>query len=465
MNRLFALIAIILLLFTGCTKTHNNVVVGAAVYNNESEHKNITIPDPLSTNGLMEGEEVENNINAGQLSEDKQLTKEAQEKNVTESDVIVNKEDMKDEKDNLAAYKEIVLKTFESKVPDEVVMNIKYNKYEVPTDYLLILSEEANIREKPFTSAKSIGKARYFEKVNLIAEVKGEYTEKYKTDKWYKVAFKEGDKVQNGYILSGLAKQREFQFDKVYEAVYRAKDEVDNSICAYITNYKNRIGTAPLFNGSTKDSFGIQRSQSAPAYYEPNFGAKFRYISDGTLVSILAETDSFYKVRTLNFNGEYYIPKMYISFADTLKELTKVVVVDRKNQNECVFELINGKWNLISFIYATTGENAKNKLPTDLGYYTVMQKLVRFSYLDDVTKKIAGYAPYAVRFNGGAYIHGVPVDYVKKGGKNVDPGIQEYLFTVGTVPRSHKCVRNYTSHAKFLYDWIEIGKSAVIVIE
>jgi len=41
----------------------------------------------------------------------------------------------------------------------------------------------------------------------------------------------------------------------------------------------------------------------------------------------------------------------------------------------------------------------------------------------------------------------------------------EYSSTIGTTPRSHKCVRNYTSHAKYLWDWSEIGKTAVIVIE
>ncbi|WP_010248616.1 L,D-transpeptidase family protein [Acetivibrio cellulolyticus] len=471
MKKALAYIYITLLLLAGCrTNAVESEVLSNNVYDNvyktENECDTVKIPGPLGTDEpLKDDGDVEKNINADQLSEDRELTKEAEEKNVTESDVIVDQEGIKSEKDNLVSDEETILKTFESKVPKEVVMNIKYNKYEVPTDYLLILSSEINIREKPSTSSKVIGCAHYFEKVNLIAEVQGEFIAKYNTDKWYKIALKVGGKVQNGYILSNLAEPRGFQFNKMFEAVKRAKSEMESNTSAYITNYKNRVGLAPLYNGSTKDKFGILRNQSAPAYYEPNLGANFRYITDGTLVSTLAETDSFYKIRTLNFDGEYYVPKKYLSFRKTIKELTKVVVVDRKNQNEGVFELIDGKWNLISYIYATTGENSKHKLPTDLGYYMAIQKVEKFSYLDDVTKQIAGYAPYAIRFNGGAYIHGVPVDYVLKDGKRVDPGIQEYLFTVGTVPRSHKCVRNYTSHSKFLYDWIEIGKSAVIVIE
>jgi len=327
------------------------------------------------------------------------------------------------------------------------------------------MSEGANIREKPSVSAKVIRTAHYFEKINLIAEVQGEFLDKHGTDKWYKISFKSEDKVQEGYILSKLAQVRNFQFDKMVESVKKAKSEIDANTSAYITNYKNSLGTAPLYKGSTKDKFGIQRYQSAPAYYEPNLGSEFRYFSDGTIISVIEETEGFYKVRALSFEGEYYVPKKYVSFRESIETLTKVIVVDRKNQNEGVFELIEGKWNLISYTYATTGENARYKLPTDLGYFMAIEKVSRFLYLSDTTKQVAGYAPYGIRFNGGAYIHGVPVDYIIKNGKRVDPGMQEYSYTIGTVPKSHKCIRNYTSHAKFLYDWIEIGKSIVIVIE
>lgn len=399
MKRAFVLLPIILLFLTACDKkTDNNIAVRNEVYNevynSESEHDRIVTPDTNVTAEPLKGE--------------------AEEKNVTESDVIVDQKELESGKGDLTEYREIMLKTFESKVPEEVVINKKYSKYEVPTDYLLILSDEINIREKPSSSAKVIGKAQYFEKVNLVAEVQGEYLEKYKTDKWYKIAWKVDNKVQNGYILSILAEKREFQFDKMFEAVNTAQNELDKNTSAYITNYKNRAGTAPLYKGRTKDKFGIQRNQAAPAYYEPNLGAEFRYISDGALVSIIAETDSFYKIHALNFEGEYYVPKKYISFRESIEKLSKVVVVDRKNQNEGVFELIDGKWNLISYTYATTGENSKHKLPTDLGYYMAIQKVAKFTYLDDATKQIAGYAPYAIRFNGGAYIHGVPVDYIKK---------------------------------------------------
>lgn len=59
---------------------------------------------------------------------------------------------------------------------------------------------------------------------------------------------------------------------------------------------------------------------------------------------------------------------------------------------------------------------------------------------------------------GGAYLHGVPVNYP-------DNKLIEYSWTLGTTPRSHMCVRNATSHAKFMYDWAEVEKTLVIVFD
>ena len=95
--------------------------------------------------------------------------------------------------------------------------------------------------------------------------------------------------------------------------------------------------------------------------------------------------------------------------------------------------------------------------------YEDKEKVAIYHFL---IKEIDGYAPYAIRFSGGAYIHGVPVKYVKsESGDLSDPGMREFLSSIGTTPLSHRCVRNYTSHAKFLYDWIRIANAAVIVIE
>jgi hypothetical protein len=350
-----------------------------------------------------------------------------------------------------------------------VTVRLQYTRYFIPTTYILITAGGANIRETPDARSRIVGKAAYHTKVPVRALVRGAYAANYQTDLWYEVEQIVQDQTVHGYILASLAEYRTFQFTKMAEAVSSLQHEVDGQLTAYINNYKNRSGVPPLYQGQTRDAWGVKRYQSAPAYLAPSAQGDFRYIAAGTLVTILGQTDTLYRIRTLNFPGEYYVPKRYVSLKNSIDRLTKVIVVDRRNQNEGVFEYAFGRWYLISYTFATTGEQARYKEPTDLGYYMAIEKAGKFLYLDDVTRVIDGYAPYALRFSGGAYIHGVPVNiprYLVQGNHVLSyPPMIEYSSTIGTVPRSHKCVRNYTSHAKFLWDWAEIGKTAVIVIE
>lgn len=362
-----------------------------------------------------------------------------------------------------------VITRYESPLPVGLTVDLKYTNYSIDPDYILITGWGANIRQTPDSDALKIGQASYYEKLKAVALVQGEYSDTYKTDLWYEVIQRKAGQEIHGYILAALGEHRHFQFQKMADAYNALKNEVDYTLTAYIANYKNRSGVAPLHQGSAVDAFGVKRYQSAPAYYSETTSADFRYLPDGTLLTILAESETFYRVRSLNFDGELFVPKKYVSLANSIGRLNQVIVIDRKNQNEGVFEYVNGRWQMISFIYATTGQQAKYKEPTPLGYYMAIERVSKFIYLDDVTRLNAGYAPYAIRFGGGAYIHGVPVDF--RAGQVVNnrivgwPPMKEYSSTIGTTPRSHKCVRNYTSHAKFLYDWYSPGQAAVIVIE
>ncbi len=419
-----------------------------------------------------------------EIEESMDITEKAVRKAITEQQVMVsqkefeqalNHEELLETEHDIASLEleqenieEIIeVEVFESRIPDGLTIDLSYDQYPSGHNYALIMTNTLNVRAEPAIEDNIISKVYYFEKVNLDAIVKGQYLEKYDSDLWYRILWKDGEKIREGFVFSELAQARTYQFDKMYEKVKLLKEELDKNTTAYISNYKNINGRAPLFNGKVKDDLGTARSQSAPAYYDLDDKNEFRYLEDGTLLTIFGENDSktHYNVRTIEEGLEFYVPKKYVSFSNSIEELTQAVVVDRKNQNEGVFEFVDGKWRLISYIFATTGAKAQYKMPTSLGYWMAIGTQPKFIYLDDITKEVAGYAPYTTRFNAGAYIHGVPVNYSIVNGAKVDPGMKEYLFTIGTVPRSHKCVRNYTSHAKFLYDWIEIGKAAVIVIE
>ncbi|MGI6704726.1 MAG: L,D-transpeptidase family protein [Clostridia bacterium] len=410
-----------------------------------------------------EQEGIEENINCDDLEEDQEMTEGAEEDHITQEDVGVAPEN--EEFDELDSVEISVIREFETQLPAGYQEALEYDKYPIGFDYVLIQVASANIREEPSTSARIVAGAQRYERLSLRREVRGEYHEQYETDSWYEVYWKEGDAIQTGYLLAPLAEVRRFQFDKMAEVIERLMTDVEAGKMAYVHSYKNVKGSPPLWKGKTVDEYGNRRSQSAPGYLEPDTKGEFRYIPDGTLLKVLKEEKNLVLVWVPSFQGQYWIPRKYIRFYPDMQEITKVIVVDRSQQNQAAFHIGPGGVRLVSYTLATTGKKGPYSFETPLGMYMAIQKRDRFQYYGDGTTIIEGYAPYAVRFSGGGYIHGVPVNYQTIDGQRVDPGMKEYLHTIGTDPRSHMCVRNYTSHAKFLYDWVEIGKSAVIVVE
>lgn len=351
-------------------------------------------------------------------------------------------------------------------VPEEIAVNLKYNKYFINYDYVVINTGSVNIREAPGLEGRVIRATYSHEKLNLLETVKGQYIQKYDCDQWCHVYWwdNKGEK-QFGFLLSKLVGVRRFQFDKMLEQLIKMEEELKKGTITYVDNYKNRKGYSPLYKGHTYDAYGVRRTQSAPGYLNLSDKTQFIYIEDGSLVRILSSNETHYHVIVLKNNIKCWVPKKYMSSSKRLAELKKVIIIDRYNQNEGVFEKIDNQWVLVSYTLATTGAKAKHKIETPLGYYFALETRKKFIYLHDETKEIAGYAPYAVRFTGGSYIHGVPVNYRIKEEKRIDPGHIEYTSTIGTLPLSHRCVRNYTSHAEFLYNWVEIGKTIVVIID
>jgi lipoprotein-anchoring transpeptidase ErfK/SrfK len=266
------------------------------------------------------------------------------------------------------------------------------------------------------------------------------------------------------YDIEG--KPRVFQFEKMAGTFKKADEEFGKGEITYVDNYKNQNGYAPYYHGQTVDAAGTRQSASAPGYADLSDKNEFVYIPDGTLVRVIEEASDFTKVSLVEDGSEYFVPSKYVRTEHYLTDLNKAIAVDVSNQNIAVFEKRPEGWTVVSYSLATTGKVGKYHQPTPLGYFYAIEKRERFYYVKDGTNEIEGYAPYAVRFTAGAYIHGVAAAYQYSGdGTRIDPGIQEFSSTIGTVPLSHKCVRNYTSHAKFIYDWYVQGETIVVVID
>lgn len=340
-----------------------------------------------------------------------------------------------------------------------VAFQLKYDKYPLTYTYLLVQNETVNIRRGPFMTEPVLRAVYRNEKLNYIETITND-------SKWYHVTWQENGQQLFGFINADVATKRVFQFDKMHEAVLKAEKVSDVGPLTYINNYHNLKGYAPLYQGEELDKIGGRRSQSAPGYPDPADLNKFNYLGDGTLVRVLASGSQYTRVALVKDERVYFVPNKYIATPAAVTAVKKAVVIDRANQNEVVFEKIGQEWKVISYTLATTGATGKYHQPTPLGYYYGIERRERFYYYKDGTTTIQGYAPYTIRFAGGAYVHGVPVNYkFNSEGGRVDPGRIEFSKTLGTVPLSHKCVRNFTSHAKFLYDWYTPGEVIVVVIE
>ncbi len=261
---------------------------------------------------------------------------------------------------------------------------------------------------------------------------------------------------------------RYHQWDKMREALRRVEQIQENEPhWGVFQNKSNSKGESPLVKEWHRDEYkrvadrnNLERWQSVPLYNFDDPGVPELYGRDGSPAKILEEDSlGYYFVETVNFDGRWRVPKKYVRRLDDNTKFEHVIIVDRTMQSIVTFEKSGDKWLVRSLNPATTGaHNPPYQQPTPLGMHVVQEKKAKMFYTVDGSSQIAGYAPWASRFSGGGYVHGVPTNSV-----NAQP--IEYGWTLGSIPRSHMCVRNATSHAKFVYDWAPTLKSLVVVIE
>ena len=261
---------------------------------------------------------------------------------------------------------------------------------------------------------------------------------------------------------------RQFQWDKIKERLALLENiQLPPSTWAILQNYKNRNGEAPLVKnfkrnayGRVADTLGIERYQSVPLYLLTDTLVPERYGQDGELTRFIEDGEKFIKAEPIFTGNEWMIPKKYVKVIGDTIVFNKVIFVDRHNQNIASLERSGkGQWLVRSMNPSTTGRHLPPYAQeTPLGMFVLQEKKVKMVFLKDGSKETGGYAPYASRFTDGAYIHGVPVNAPRK-------TQIEYSPSLGTTPRSHMCVRNATSHAKFIYDWAPVNETIIFVLE
>jgi len=262
---------------------------------------------------------------------------------------------------------------------------------------------------------------------------------------------------------------RVFQFDKIKDQLAKIENfQRKDHHYAVLQNYKNRNRESPVVENFVRnaykrvsDTLGNERYQSAPLYKTETSEKPAVYGKDGSLVILeSSDTIDMVKITGISFEGSWFVPKRYVKTIGADFKVTHVNFVDVTNQNICTVERSGeNEWKIRSMNPATTGRHKPpHAMETPTGLYVVQEQKAKMFYFKDGTSSIEGFAPYASRFTNGAYIHGVPVNNPK--GK-----IVEYSWSLGTTPRSHMCVRNASSHAKFVYETSKPMQSLVIVID
>lgn len=262
---------------------------------------------------------------------------------------------------------------------------------------------------------------------------------------------------------------RQFQWEKIRERL-RLLEAVqkESERWAILQNYKNLNGEAPLVSSYTRNSYkriadmrGVERYQGIPLYLPQDTLTPERYGQDGTLVRLIGggEGTTFANIETIDSTSSWMVPLKYLKLLPDTVGFQKALFIDRKNQNIATLEQDSGKWLVRSMNPATTGQHKPPYAQeTPLGIFMIQQKKSKMVYLADGSKETGGFAPYASRFTNGGYIHGVPVNAPRT-------ALIEYSPSLGTTPRSHMCVRNATSHAKFVYDWAPTNEAVVFVFD
>lgn len=260
---------------------------------------------------------------------------------------------------------------------------------------------------------------------------------------------------------------RSFQWDKIRENLKLAEAiRHEQGRWAILQNYKNKNGEASLVKNYRRDAYkrvadtlGVERYQSVPLYLISDSSVAERYGRDGALVEYLGEEGRFSRIKTEYFDGEWFVPTKYVKLIADTVAFNKAIFIDRTNQNIATLEKVGDRWLVRSMNPATTGmHRPPYAQETPLGLFIIQEKKARMLFLVDGTTETGGFAPYASRFTNGGYIHGVPVNAPRT-------ALIEYSPSLGTTPRSHMCVRNATSHAKFVYDWAPTEATLVFVFD
>lgn len=340
---------------------------------------------------------------------------------------------------------EKLVEIYRNKMPKWLKVDLKYT-YNLPKylEYVYVKSVDATVRQSPASDSQGIAKYPYNTKLKLIEKMENQYG-----NVWYKVETPTG-KV--GYISERLVEERRFRFDvmmgKIKELEEFIVTEKANgkdlyTVNSYVPNPNN------VNFKREKDKYGVSLDQNILGYYS---GGSL-VVPDKSILSVAEDKGDKVVVNVASIKeGPLTIEKRYLTQVPRVSEnFRKIIAIDIENQNFGVFEKMNGEWVLISYVYTKTGMESQVGFETPRGFFVIPMLKYEMGYRSEVGEN-QGYAKYAMRFSGGGYLHGTPLNYEEE--MNRAYFLQQKEFTLGTIPGTRKCIRTSEEHARFLFNWI-----------
>lgn len=333
---------------------------------------------------------------------------------------------------------------YDNEMPENVILNEKYNGgHPKVLDYVFVRTRTANLRDLPSTKGKIIKKFNYDTKLKALEKIYdyGNY--------WYKV---ETDKGEIGYISSMVVRKRVFRFEKAIDKI----KELENFIAKEMEEGREVVSTnsyVPNPNNvdfkREKDKYGTSLDQNIVGWY----GKEKIFVPDRSVLSIVEHGDKTSKVHVASIKEPLVIENKRISRNPKIdKNFRKVIAIDIENQNVMVFEKNeDNKWEVISYVYSKTGIESEVGFETPKGFFIAPMVKYIMPYNSEVGEK-QGYARYAIRFSGGGYLHGTPLNYDEDA--NREFFMKQKEKTLGTFTGTRKCVRTTEPHAKYLFEWM-----------
>lgn len=353
----------------------------------------------------------------------------------------------------LHAVTKTLKEKYENIIPMSVHVNIMNNEAEPEyLNYVFIKSIDAPIREDSSIYSKEIVRFPFNTKLKVLEKVESNGNE------WYKIELKDkNEKKVQGYISAMLVTFRKFKFEEMNNRVHKLSEFLQSeaakgkelvSVNTYVPNPSNQNMSR------AKDKYGVSADQNAKASHN----GETIFIPDRSLMSIESAKGNDVYVNALSIpEKSLKVNKNVITrYPEVSANFRKAIVIDLENENQGIFQKNSeGQWELISYTLNKTGMESTLGFETPRGYFIVPVLKYEMGYRDEYNNA-AGMAKYAIRFSGGGYIHGTPVNFEEN--INRDFFLREKDGTLGTVEGTRKCIRNMESHIKFLFDWVTNGK-------